>query len=516
MAKGDQTTVLDKLFWYWLSDNLGENKVADHYAKEIINMRIKNWWITARSGRELVFDWDDINHVQWITANHVNNTLLVVQDWHLRKINLASDPITDTDVGDISHSWPVNFVNYWKFTIILTGAGYPRVYDNATLVQLTDAKIPLNTNPSFGMRYAWFTVVNNNLVKNSILISRPITLANQERAYEWVWSGSESITFDTQVLGMTSTLNFLWIFTQTTIDYISRDNLTTTWWVASLFSIPIATGDELINSETIASANEYIFYMTKKRKIKSINYVQWNPTPQVAVISESIDWFLQDLNQDQTGSFAFYDKQENLVKFYVKSKNSIVNDTCIIRDLDNQTRLIDKDKFYAWVASLAENTYAWSNLSYKVIQDEVGFDDEWTPIQRSYLWEITLWNPTQTKQRRGQKIAWKINDNTIISREVSIDEKVILSKDIIWSDIVYLSSLWLWSTPVWDEEIWWWNEEINSLVSFEKVATQGAIRTTWKRMQIRLSGWQRQQQFIVDYAEVTARARMRTKRSDKV
>jgi hypothetical protein len=45
-------------------------------------------------------------------------------------------------------------VNYGKYTLILTGSGYPRVYDNSTLSQLTSSNIPANTNPSFGMRYA--------------------------------------------------------------------------------------------------------------------------------------------------------------------------------------------------------------------------------------------------------------------------------------------------------------------------------------------------------------------------
>lgn len=184
---------------------------------------------------------------------------------------------------------------------------------------------------------------------------------------------------------MTSTLNFLWIFTKDSIEYISRDNLTTTGGIASLFAIPIASGDELMNPDTVVNANEFIFYMTSARRIKTINYVQGNPVPQVAVISEEINEYLQtELNADQSTAFATFDKQENLVKFWVRSITSTVNDTCIIWDLNAQTRFVDKDKYFNDMTQLNDVYYAGSAFSYRVIQDEVGTDDDNSPVEWEY------------------------------------------------------------------------------------------------------------------------------------
>jgi hypothetical protein len=77
-----------------------------------------------------------------------------VQNEHLRKINIGNDPIDDTDIGDISQSGKIRFINYGIYTIILTGEGYPRVYNNSSLSQLSSSNIAVNTNPSFGVRYA--------------------------------------------------------------------------------------------------------------------------------------------------------------------------------------------------------------------------------------------------------------------------------------------------------------------------------------------------------------------------
>ena len=522
MAKGDHIVTLDKLFSKGIVKNLWQNKTADHYADNMVNLRIKNGGITPRKWVVTIFDWEDANPIQWITANSVNETLLVVQDDFLRKINTWNDPVDDTSIWDISFSGNVRFINYGIYTIILTGAGYPRVYNNTSLAQLTSSNIAVNTNPSFWVRYAWFTVVNSNLNSNVILISRPVTLANQEYSYDWAGSWSETITFDTKVLGMTSTLNYLWIFTQDSIEYISRDNLTTTGGIASLFAIPIASGDELMNPDTVVNANEFIFYMTASRRIKTINYVQGNPVPQVAVISEEINEYLQtELNTDQSTAFATFDKQENLVKFWVRSTTSTVNDTCIIWDLNAQTRFVDKDKYYADMTELNDVYYAGSAFSYRVIQDEVGTDDDNSPVE----WEfestyMDIWNPTMRKQFRGNRLAGRINTYATIDWEFAVDGNTVMSKQIVGSTIPWNGSdlsLWIGGSEIWWEPIAWpIAESDDDLSDFERVATQGAIRATGKKCKISLSWWQLWQKLIIDYADITIRPRIRELISDKV
>ena len=523
MAGGEDKVVLDKLFSKGIIKNLGSNKTPDFYATVMENLRIKNGGITARKWTATIYDWSGSNAVQGITYNSTLGHLYVVQNGSFRKINLTNDPIDQTTIGSISHTGAVRFIVYGIYTIILTWAGYPWVYNGTALTQLTSSEIANNTNPSFWAKYAWFSVVNSSLNPNAMLISKPATLAAPTNIYSWILSwGSESITFDSEVLWFVSTLNFLRIFTETTLEYISRDNLTTAGGISSLFSVPIASGDELITPDAVCAANEFIFYMTKTRRIKTVNYVQGNPVPQVAVISEEINEYLQsELAEDNSEVFAYFDKEENLVKFHVRSLVSTVNDTFVIRDLNNQTWIIDKDKYYSGMTSAQNLTYAWSAFGYRVVQDEIGTDDDNSAVEWSFLSAPLIFgNPTSRKQIRGAELWGKVNQYGIINRQVLVDGNSTMLKQIIWSEIPWNGSvLWVWIG--WSEIGWepvWWElySQTPELNEFRRVATQWAIRRTGNNTQISVYGGQKWQKFIIDYASITPKARVRANTSDKV
>ena len=95
---------------------------------------------------------------------------------------------------------------------------------------------------------------------------------------------------------------------------------------------------------------------------------------------------MQDaLNSDQTTAFASFDRVENLVKFHVRSVSGTVNDVDVIRDLENKTWFFDMDKFYSGITELDDKYYAGSSFSYRVVQDEVGTDDDADPVYFEYL-----------------------------------------------------------------------------------------------------------------------------------
>lgn len=523
MSKRDTVIPLDKLFSKWIIRDKWENKTPDFFADTMINLRIRNGGVTPRNWKKTIYLWANGSWVQGITWNQTTGKLLCVWDEHLYSINLSNDPVDVTDIWDIWYSGSVNMVNYGKYTLILTGSGYPRVYDNSTLSQLTSSNIPANTNPSFGMRYAWFTIVNSNLDKNIIHISRPITQANQERCYDFVWSWAETRTFDSAVSWMISTLQYLRIFTATTIEYISRDTLTTVWWTASLFSVPIASWDILLNSRMVASANEYIFYFTKSRKIKTINYIQWNPVPQVAIISEEIEEFLDnELSDDQSSSFSYYDRENNEVKFFVKSVHWASNDICIARSLNTSSCYIYTSKWYSCMADIDEKQYAGSPFIFRITQDEVTKDDDWAPISWKYLSaKGTIWDPVAQKRFRGNKIAWKLNEETEIFWSFIVDGKTIMwRKHINWSIIHWNwqgNLLWIWSAEIWWEAIGWSNESIVTwLKDFSEQADVWAIRASWQYFQILLEWSKRWQDFIIDYTDITIRPQVRSDIRNKV
>lgn len=501
------------MFGVWLLVNKWENKTPDYYATRFENLRIKNGGITPRKWQKEVFDWDDPVAIQWLTSN--GREIHYVHDGTFYTYDIDTD--TNTSIWSISHTGKVRFIVYGIYTIILTGADYPRVWDWSTLSQLTDTDIEENTNPEFWDSYAGFTVVNDVLERNVIQVSQPILADTQENSYNRVWADSERISLKGNVLGFESTLQFLWIFTDKTIEYIGQNSLAESWGIQSLYATPIGQGDELLNADCTTNANEFIFYVTKSRKIKTVNYVQGNIVPQIAVISDPIDDILQQrLHEDQTNAFCYYNKAESLIVFCFRSLTSTVNDIHIIRDLITNERITDTDKSYNGITLIGEEMYASSEYSYRIIQDNVGRNDFDQPVRYAFeSGKITLWDPVLRKQIRGCKLAWKLNQKTVLQWVVELDWKDIATKLITgWA-----YSLWEWvgGNAVGDEPTWWEiYEPTNELEDFERDATRWKLRLAGKKMRIKVVWGNIDQDFIVDYAHITVRPKKRTRRSDRV
>lgn len=153
--------------------------------------------------------------------------------------------MTATDLGSIGTTGKVRFIPYGDFIIILVGNGFPYVWDGSTLTQLTSSNLTTGVNPQFGTRFAGFTAINSQLNTNVIYLSRPITVANQQYAYDRSGTDSETISYDSPVVGLIGTLNNLWIFTETAIERMDRSSVAVTGGVASLYSVPLSSGYQL-------------------------------------------------------------------------------------------------------------------------------------------------------------------------------------------------------------------------------------------------------------------------------
>lgn len=92
----------------------------------------------------------------------------------------------------------------------------------------------------------------------------------------------------------------------------------------------------------------------------------------------------EELDDDQSTSFAIADSKKNLVKFFVKTNNSTYEDIQIIFDAVNQTFLVDDGKYYADICRFNEKYYASSPFGLQVVQDEVGLVDDDVEIYWRY------------------------------------------------------------------------------------------------------------------------------------
>jgi len=525
MAAGDKLVNVDNMFSVGFIRDKGQNKTPDQFADDLRNIRIKNWGITQRPWREEVYNGATANAIQGITSN--NGRLYVVNNARLVEVNYTADPITITDrwaLTGLTSTTKCNFINYGIYTIILTGLWYPFVWDGATLTQLTSANIDVNSNPQFWTRFAGFTVVNSQVNKNAILISNPISLAVQTNAYDWNGAGADSITYDGNILWMVGTLNNLWVFTSTTIERMDKSNLSTVWDVASLYTIPLAKWQELMNSNCIVSAGDVIFFLTKNKKIWVINYQSTVAEPSLKIISDidvnSIDWYMQDMiDEDQTNAFWVFDSVNNLAKFFVKSRESTVNDVCIIYDIQRNTWLKDNNKFYSCVTAINNQLYMGSALDYRVYHDEYWDSDSGDGIE--WYFETTdqvFGTPRQQKQFRGVSIAGQINSLANIRWQGYVEDTIVFDFTISWADIAW-STGWLgmggadiWWTPIW----WDMYSYQTDLVPFSRVIDRQSLRATGKTIKFVFFDNSVWWNFILDFMSLVIRPRVRENIADKL
>ena len=119
----------------------------------------------------------------------------------------------------------------------------------------------------------------------------------------------EIITFGYPVVGMVSTLNNLWIFTKTTVEYIWKDSLTTTGGIASFFSSHYEHETTLQALIEYVQRRSYLLWQ-KAVKIKSIWYIQGNvkPSADISIWLEWVginDYMQNEADEDQSDCFGF-------------------------------------------------------------------------------------------------------------------------------------------------------------------------------------------------------------------
>jgi hypothetical protein len=519
-----EEVIIDKLFSKGFLQDKGKNKTPDFYADVFINLRIKNGGITPRLGTTEVFNNDEPTLIRGINSNSIisGTKVYYVSGGHLRSIDTAVDPIVSTDIGDLMTTNLCRIINYGTYMIILTGADKPRHYDGTTLAQVSGSEITAWVNPEFGVKYAGFTFINSKLNRNLAYYSRPITLANQNYCYDWSGSGSGTIDLKDELLGMTANLNAIRCFTKSKIQRVDKSNVTTTGGVTSPYAIEFAQGYDLASHDSIVNAGQVIMFLTKNKKIGTINYKGTVTEPQMSIISDtpwmSIDGFMQsELVDDQSESFGFYDRNQNIANWFVKSKNSTVNDICLIYDIQNETFYIDDNKFYSCMTSLGDDIYAGSAFSHRIIQDENGNSDRGSKIYCYFeTTDIVVggW-PANMKEFVGQKLAGQINSLAVINWTTYVDDALVFNKNIVWSNIASTTLDGIGSSPIWGQPVGGdLGTESGQLVDFEKRMGVEYLRKTGKKIKSVFSAEEIGQDFILDYYSVSYKPKKRSSRQD--
>lgn len=327
---------------------------------------------------------------------------------------------------------------------------------------------------------------------NVLKASRPITLLNPEYAYDFTGTGSYQIIYDSTIWGIKATLSWLYVFTQRKVEYIANGN-TTSW-----FSIPLWEGWNPINNLCIVSAGEKIFYITKKLEIETVNYVSGINDAQVGKLSSqklvNIREYLQNIDTNQPTAFAFNNKNENTVQFFLREIWADFNNICIVYDLVNDTWNIDKGRYFSYVAENDNIYYGYSDISGTVYQDYIGFTDNWTPITTKGVTQAMGWNTP------NQKLFWGFNIAGGISNLSTLDFMADIDEQEVFRDTLQLEtslSGWLGSKPIWEVEIW--GESVqDERKPFVKQADEGRIWLYGDRIQMSFGSDNNIQDWLLD------------------
>jgi hypothetical protein len=140
---------------------------------------------------------------------------------------------------------------------------------------------------------------------------------------------------------------------------------------------------------------------------------------------------MQSLDKDQSDCWGYYIPNEDIIKWFFKSKGSAVHDICVIYDVDKDKFLVDTGELYYDGTNFKGRVYALSEVEPKLYEDEKGLDDDDSPIPFEY-WtkEFYISDPSFKKIFWEMRTVVDINLNARLKQEIWVDERLIDTKEI--------------------------------------------------------------------------------------
>lgn len=328
---------------------------------------------------------------------------------------------------------------------------------------------------------------------NVLYASMPITIVAPQNAYDFTGTGSYSILYDSEIKGLKSTLGGLYVFTRKKVEYISAENS------AIWLSLPVWEGWDPINNLCIVSAGSKIFYITRLLDIETINYVPWINDAQVWSLSSqklvNIKKTLNNLDSEQPTAYAYNDKKDNTIHFFLRTIGSIFNDICIVYDLVNDTWNIDIGRYYWYVTEYNGAYYGFSDLNASVFEDNIWYTDDGAAIYTKWVTQSMNFNSHYQKLFTGFYTAWAISQDTELGFKAYIDEAEVFYDTIQGNATLSIGGIG--SLPVWGGTVWW-----ESFADYKKPftieANEGRIWQFWDRFAIEFSCETNIQDWILD------------------
>lgn len=199
------------------------------------------------------------------------------------------------------------------------------------------------------------------------------------------------IVCPTTVTWIIWTMQNLYIFCEDSIQYLDQTILQEYRNSKSLRTVPIANWYELNNHHLATAAGNFVFFFSRDKHVRSIGYTSGIYDPQIADLTDTEFWIQRWINDniadDQSEGFAFFNKKDQTVEFHLTSKkaypnSSIRNDITLIRDLQHQAWLIDTGKYFGAMENFNRPRTATGKYAVAPRYDDGEIPDE---LERSWV-----------------------------------------------------------------------------------------------------------------------------------
>ena len=402
----------------------------------------------------------------------------------------------------------------------ISGASSKKYLDmsNGDITEKEEIDAP-SVNPIIGETFTWFTFIvwNTDKTENVLYISRPITLDNQERCYDWLGENSETITFDSKILGLSSTMNQLFIFTEKKVEYLGKDSLQTIGDNATLISTPVGDGGKLANYRCAIPCWDKVLYLTNTNSINTLNFVPGTVEPGIGTLTDQpafkITKYLEDLEEKQDSAFGYYDDSTKTAHWFLKTKNSFYNDTILVFDLENNSRTTDTNKYFNDIVVSDGKVYAGDSLSCRIIQDNIGLNDNQKPIEFEIQDTDISLGTIREKIFQGWEISGGLNSLTNLEIITKIDDKdssivYLRGKDQIIGDSLESLPWEIGGSPLGETALGWLQgenqRERDQLFYFDKILDHSYLYKRGKRIKRKITENSYGSDFFLDWYMILA------------
>lgn len=406
----------------------GIHLVPESFCVNCKNIRTINGTTTMRKGYQKISNWPEgvKSKIQGLVA--IKGELYTICKGVFYKVNLWTGKLEKKDWTTFSDSKQTNFVVYNDFIFCLDGENFPKIFDKktGTFTVLDTAKIPSGANPRF------WTVFSANVYlvwggenKNMLYISKGITKNTPTDSYDFVGTGSENLFFHSDIEAISSNKGKVYIFTANTIEVLTKDTVTV-GTVTSRYSTPIAGENRVASSRSVVIADDRIFFFAKGNKVRTLEFIPWVTDISVGDLSDragqSIQRFLDSLDDDQSSCFWYYNKEKKQVYFHLKERGENFNNVVLVYDVINDNFLIDTNKYFSDIVKCDGKYYAGSDTNGEIYLDDTGNMDNGQPIRRERRnAPLSFGNPNIRKEFREVNIYGEIEDGTSIDVEVFVE-----------------------------------------------------------------------------------------------